>query len=147
ILFYANPRLLKFSGPRPRAIKSIIKEIRTKASRGVREFVFFDEVIDAKHREALGNLLDVIATADLNVRIIFPGNLSPTIINQELARKMRRAKVSRIYLRCDMKFGLTKSDYTTPLKEYGRCMRALEKVGGFKPRDGSIAAMLVVGIP
>jgi len=52
-------------------------------------------------REKFGDLLDEIAEAELNVHFGLPGNISPQVITQGLARKTKTAHVTQIYLRCD----------------------------------------------
>lgn len=124
-----------------------IKEIKDKAQLGVREFVFFDEEIRPSDRDAFGKLLDEIAAADLDVHFVLAGNASPSLIDRKLARKLRQAHVTQVYLRCDLQFGLGQNLYATSLTEYERCTEALISTGGFKRREGDLAAMLVVGIP
>ncbi len=132
---------------KPRAVSSIVKEIKQKSKMGVREFLFFDEEIRAEDREHFGELLDKVADAELGAHFVLPGNVSPKFITQDLAKKIKRAKVKQIYLRCDLNWGLETVKYSTSLADYERCVTALTKYGGFKPRDGNLAAMLVAGFP
>lgn len=131
----------------PRAASKVIKEIKEKMDLGVREFVFFDEEIRLADREKFGDLLDKIVKLETNAHFVLPGNISPEVITQDLAHKMQRAGVKRIYLRCEWRLEADKILYTTPLKEYERCVKALVEKGGFEPRTGSLAAMLVIGFP
>lgn len=132
----------------PRKISDVIREIKEKVKAGVSELLFFDDEILLRNREDFGKLLDRIAKADLRkIHFVLPGNISPKTINEELARKMREARVSQIYLRCDLEFGLEKISYASLLTDYEQCMNALIQYGGFKSRDGNIAAMLVAGFP
>ena len=149
IYFYSSSPTIYSTGRtrRPRAVSKILKEIKSKADMGVREFVFFDEEIWAEDRDAFANLLDAIAKADVNAHFVLPGNISPRLITQELARKMRRAHVTQVYLRCDLFFGPDAVRYATPLSEYERCIHALVEKGGFEPQEGTVAAMLVAGFP
>ena len=148
IYFYTCPGIHKPADKlRPRSPNKIVKEIRDKAQLGVREFVFFDEEIQLRDRDAFGELLDEIATADLDVHFVLAGNASPHVIDRSLARKLHRARVTQVYLRCDLQPSLSENPYITPLEEYERCTDALVNAGGFKWREDGLAAMLVAGLP
>jgi len=148
IYFYTSPSIYKKSQVQhPCAVSKVLKEVKDKAELGVREFVFFDEEIRLEDREAFGELLDKVAAADLDVHFVLPGSISPHTITQDLARKMRRARVTQVCLRCDLHFDLDANRYTTNLSEYQRCVNALVKSGSFEPRKENLAAMLVVGLP
>ena len=149
IYFYSTrPSIYKSSSkPRHRAIGDVLKEIKEKAENGVREFAFFDSELHIQDRETFGKLLSEIAKANLDVRFILLGNVSPRFITQDLAEKMRRAGVTQIYLHCDLNIESNLIQYTTSYAEYERCINALLKMGGFEPRDGNVAAMLVAGLP
>ena len=148
VYFYTCPGIHKPADKlMPRSPIEVIKEIKDKAQLGVREFVFFDEEIRPGDRDTFGKLLDEIAAADLDVHFVLAGNASPCLIDQNLARQLGRARVTQVYLRCDLRLGLSQNPYTTSLTEYERCTDALINTGGFKQREGNLAAMLVVGIP
>jgi hypothetical protein len=148
IYFYTYPGIHKPADKlRPRSPNKIIKEIRDKAQLGVREFVFFDEEIRPSDCNVFGKLLDEIAVTDLDVHFVLAGNASPRLIDRSLARKLHRARVTQVYLRCDLQLGLSENPYATPLKDYERCTDALINAGGFGRREDGLAAMLVVGLP
>lgn len=131
----------------PRDPHSLITEICEKAKIGVREMLFFDEEIWPQDRDSLGEVLDRIADCHLDIRFVFPGNLSPCIMTDRLAQQMQRARVKQLYLRCDMQWRDDSVQYTAHLADYRKCMDALLQHGGFKPRQDELAAMLVVGLP
>lgn len=149
IFFYENPgihtRLDSTLSPRPTA--EILGEILEKARGGVWEFVFFDEVLHLEHREAFGILLDEIARAEIRSHFVLAGNVSPQFITQDLAKKLRQAKVTRIFLRCNLEYELDRIRYSDPLWEYERAVQALFEHKVCRPREENLAAMLVVGLP
>ncbi len=147
IFFYETPAIYPKSRPRPRGLTNIVIEIKKKARIGIREFVFFDEEIRVEDRDQFGKLLDRIAEADLDVHFVLPGTISPRVITQDFARKLRRASFTQVYLRCDLDFTSDPIRYTTTLADYERCINALTKRGGFELTQGNIAAMLVAGMP
>jgi hypothetical protein len=149
IYFYsANSLYPSARLPRPRTASAIVKEVQKKIALGVREFVFFDGEIRLEDRDRFEALLDQLAKIDLdNSHFVLPGNVSPRLINQPLARKLKRARVTQVFLRCDLRFGPDKIEYTTSLADYDRCVNALVKAGDFAARTDNLAAMLVVGLP
>lgn len=155
IYFYTNPGLFLKPGqfiatmpssPRPK--EEILAEIIKKAELGVREFVFFDEEIHPDDQKAFGTLLDNIADANLKVHFVLQGNVSPTMVTPDLAQKMRRARITKVYLRCNLFQGPGGIIwYKDDLSDYESCVKALLEYEVVKPRQENLAAMLVVGLP
>lgn len=132
---------------RRRSTKTLLREIQQGSQAGVREFVFFDEEIKASDRDVFGDLLGRIARLQTDAHFVLPGNILPDLVTRGLARKLQRAHVTQVYLRCAVDVGLDKPTYTTSLDQYKRCIEALVEAGDYEPRAGNIAAMLVIGLP
>jgi len=148
IYFYGSRTVFESQGQvSPRNPDSLVAEICAKAKAGVREILFFDEEIRPQDGDTLGEVFDRVADCRLDIRFVFPGNISPYIVTDRLARQMKGARVKQLYLRCDMQWGDDQVQYTANLVDYRRCMDALLHHGGFKPRQDELAAMLVVGLP
>jgi hypothetical protein len=148
IYFYASRTVFEASkGLVPRPIAEVITEIEEKAKFGVREFLFFDEEILYEDIEAFGYLLEKIGKLNLDAHFVLPGNISPRTITKDLAQKMQQAQVTQVYLRCDLHFAFDTIHYSTPVSDYQKCIELLTNYGDFKLREGTIAAMLVVGLP
>ncbi|MCQ3972382.1 MAG: hypothetical protein DPW09_02925 [Anaerolineae bacterium] len=155
IYFYTNPGLyLKpgqfnaYTPSSPRPTEEILAEITKKAELGVREFVFFDEEICPDDQKTFGALLDNIADANLKVHFVLQGNVSPKMVTPDLAKKMRRARITKVYLRCNLFQGPDGTIlYKDDLSDYENCVKALLEYEVVKPRQENLAAMLVVGLP
>jgi hypothetical protein len=133
--------------PLPRSTNAIVTEVKKKAEKGVREFVFCDQEIRLGDRDALGALLDELAKLDHDVHFVFPGNIGPRLVNRNFARKLKRARVTHIFLHCDLEFESQSIQYAAQLSEYEKCIEGLILEEVIKPRGGQIAAMLIVGLP
>lgn len=148
IYFYNSRTVFEPSNQvEPREPDSLIGEVCERAKAGVREILVLDEEIRSQDCDVLGELLDRIAECHLDIRFVFPGNISPCVVTDRLAQQMRRAGVKHLYLRCDLQWEDGQVQYSAPLADYQRCMDALLRHGGFKPRQDELAAMLVVGLP
>jgi hypothetical protein len=140
-----NDRSKKVS---PRLTTDLLTEIMEKTKLGVSEFLFFDEVIHPEDRDAFGAFLDQVANCKPNAaRFVMPGNLPPSLITQHLAKQMRRARFTHLYLHCGLHFGTDEIHYTYDMFEYEECVNILLENNICRPREENLAAMLVVGLP
>lgn len=147
ILFYAGGYSLEQPELRTRPTTEIIDDIRRSARGGIRQFVFFDERIRPEDGEAFLDLLDALAAAKLGISVVLPGNAPPRLISSKIAKMLRPAGVKQLYLRCELDFCKDPISYVDNIAEYDRCTKLLVEQGGFYPRSGDFAAMLVVGLP
>jgi hypothetical protein len=147
IQFYTETRQHAMRSLQPRPEQEIVEELVDGIRCGVREFVFFDEKIHFDDSDALKSLLAAIAAARLDVRLALPGNLPPAIVDRTLAQLLRSARVQQLYLRCELSFMDNRVRYADDLAVYEHCTQMLVEHGGYRPRAGEIAAMLVVGLP
>jgi len=146
VLFYREQRTGHRGGV-PRTADDIVEEISAGVKDGILEFVFFDERIHPDDHDAFSSMLGALAEAKHGARIVFPGNILPKLVDARVATLLRPAGVKQIYLRCELLFGDQSVEYADDLKSYTECASFLTDVGGYRPRAGDVAAMLVVGLP
>ena len=131
----------------PRAPGEIAQEVADKAALGVTEFAFFDEEIRSDQRQHFLNVLQAIAARELDVRFVTIGNISPSLIDGEIAQCMRKARYQQGYLKCEVTRQSDGVVYNTPDEIYRACVDALHREADFKPRTDQVTAMLLVGTP
>lgn len=133
----------------PRDPTEIVSELVKKASLGVTEFAFFDEEIRIDHRAHFVELLkEISASEELHrVRFVVVGNMSPQLIDDEVATWIGRASFRQVYLKCDVTLHPNGVNYATDYRGYRDCVEALQRHAGFKRRHGDVTAMLLVGLP
>lgn len=136
------------TSPSPRPANEIVDEITDKARLGVTNFAFFDEEIDPQHHDEFCTLLDSLSEIKLkNRRITLIGNISPKIVTQEIAQRLRRGYVKEVFFRCNLDFtNPTKIQYADTIEDYEKATRLLEQ-NDFSSRTGDVTAMLVAGLP
>lgn len=131
----------------PRDPVDVVSEIIQKAELGVSDFAFFDEEICLDQRLHYIETLQTIAKSGLRVRLTAIGNISPILIDAEIAYWMKEAGYREINLKCDMDYLANGARYSTSYEEYRVCVEALQNEAGFKQRHGDVTAMLVTGYP
>lgn len=150
IYLYASQNVLEVEAGEqvfPRPPETIAQEIADKAALGVTEFAFFDHEIRLDQREHFIQVLRAVAALELDVRFIAIANISPQLIDGEVAQWMKAARYRQVYLKCDVAYNSEGAIYTTPLEAYREGVEALQREVGFKPRTGDVTAMLLVGNP
>lgn len=132
----------------PRPPEEIAQEVADKAALGVTEFAFFDEDIRLEYQPHFVAVLRAIAARKLRgTGFVAIGNLSPRLINDELAHYMAQVNYRRIYLKCDVTHRADGVNYDTSYEIYRSCVAALHRTGKFRPRTDAVTAMLLVGVP
>lgn len=128
--------------------EEIAQEVVDKAALGVTAFAFYDEEIRVDQRPHFLDTLKAVAERKLDkTRWVAIGNISPRLIDDEVAQQMGRTHYQQVYLKCDVRHSPDGMAYDTPYEVYQACVEALHKNAGFKPRTGQVTAMLLVGAP
>jgi len=127
--------------------EDIVTEVADKVKLGVQHFAFFDEVIGSDAKAHFAGVLDLLAEQKLKIGLIALGNLTPGIVDHDLAQKMRAAGYRQVFLRCEARMHEAGVDYLSDLETYRTCVRALVESGGFRHRTDEITAMMLVGVP
>ena len=131
----------------PRPPEEVANEIAHKAKLDVTEFAFFDEEIRPDQREHFLEVLGAIARRELDIRLVALGNISPRLIDSQVARRMGQAGYRQVYLKCNVSLAADSVTYQTPYEVYERCAAALHREAGFRPRTDQLTAMLTIGFP
>lgn len=132
----------------PRAPEEIAQEVADKAALGVTEFAFFDDDIRLEHQLHFVAVLRAIAARKLRrTGFVAIGNLSPRLIDDELAHEMAQVNYRHVYLKCDVTHRVDGIRYDTPYEVYRSCIAALHRTGKFRPRTDAVTAMLLIGVP
>jgi len=122
------------------SVKSVVDEIAQKARLGVREFAFFDEEIPGADPMRFDYVLQCIEQRNLKMRLIILGNLRANDVTMSRANWLHAAGLSEAYLRWDPALN-------GDMLPYVQAAQMLETFAGFKPRDGSLSAIVHVGWP
>jgi hypothetical protein len=125
----------------------IANEIAHKAKLGVTEFAFFDDEIQPDLRDHFLETLDAIIGRNLGIRFVAVGNISPSLIDGTVARKMSQVGYRQVFLKCDVTHKPDGVVYDTPYEVYRDCTAALHREAKLKPRSDQLTAMLLVGNP
>lgn len=132
----------------PRPPDEIAREVEQKAQLGVTTFAFFDEEVRFEHRQHLIDVLEAIASLGRKrIGLVSVGNISPRLIDTEVAHYMGKANYRQVYLKCDVTHYPQGASFDTSYDTYRTCVDALHKETKFKPRTDQINALLLVGIP
>jgi hypothetical protein len=120
----------------------VVAEIAAKSRLGVREFSFFDDEIPGADPERFDYVLEAIARSRprQKVRLVILGNLRAENVGELLAARLYAAGLSEAYLGWDA--GLNGN-----MAPYVQAAYNLETFAGFKPRDGSLSAIIHAGWP
>jgi hypothetical protein len=141
------------NGISPRQADEVVNEIRQKCKLGISSFIWYDEEFLPDQKEGFTKILDLFISADLKVaesrsrpKLIAPGNLSPRLIDNDLAVLLKKAKFSFISLHDDLLHSPNNKNYLSSYDNYRDAIDCL-KNAGFPLRNGTIDASIVVGIP
>ncbi len=126
----------------------IAQEVDQKAKLGATTFAFFDADIRFEHRQHYIDVLDAIATLGRKqIGLVSVGNISPGLIDPEVAHYMGKANYRQVYLKCDITHYSHGTTFDTSYDTYRACVDALHKETRFKPRTDQINALLLIGTP
>lgn len=130
-----------------RAAKDVAEEVAAKAALGVTTFAFFDECLEAEHRDALAAALEAIGDLALTkAGFVVIGNFSPQLIDVKLAVLLRRAKFRQISLYDDYQVTADGVVRAATYDDYARAAQALRQAG-FQARTDQLSAAVVAGFP
>lgn len=125
----------------------IAREVAAKAGLGVTTIALFDDWLGPEHYQPLSDALEAIAALRLaRVRFVTVGNVSPRLIDDELARRLQRAGFRHVSLHDDLRYQGTEVQRLSTESDYAACVRALHKAG-FRPRTDEVSASVAVGFP
>ncbi len=126
---------------------AVVEEIRYwQASRGVKDFVFYDDALLMDAENHAGMIFEEIVRSKLRVRFHTPNALHIRWIDQRMARLMKLAGFETIRLGLETAGfdAAGRLDWKVTAAQFRRAVRCLQKAG-FTPRQ--IGAYLLVGLP
>lgn len=134
-----------------RSNEVIVSEIYEKAKLGVSKFILFDEWISIDRYQSLKEILTSIISSNPRVLgsrlkpiFIAPGNISPKLIDKDLAVLFREANFRTISFHDDVSHGPYEIQYPSTFENYRNSVVALHEAG-YKPRTEQIDAAVLVG--
>ncbi|MBI2942557.1 MAG: cobalamin B12-binding domain-containing protein [Chloroflexi bacterium] len=146
-LFAPGGLLPDMPARRARSAEEVADQVAQLVGLGVTTLAFVDAWLGPDDREALAAALEHIASRSFpRVRFVATGNLSPRLIDDELAVLLRRAGFRQVYLHDDVRHTSDGVQHLTSREEYARCADALHQAG-FQRRTDEIGAGVLVGIP
>lgn len=142
-----HPTGLAASPGTERAPAEIADEVADKAALGVTAFAFFDNWLGPDHREPfVGALRAIVARRLTKIGFVALGNLSPRLIDDEVAALLRQARFRQVTLHDDLDHDSSGVRCLSSEDDYSRAIGALHQAG-YPPRTEQVAAAVVAGIP
>lgn len=133
--------------------ESFVHEILEKAKLGVSKFILFDEWISIDQYQSLKDILASVILSNprvlgnrLKPLFIAPGNISPKLIDKDLAVLFRDANFRTISFHDDISHGPYDIQYPSTFEDYRNSVAALHGAG-YKPRTEQIDAAVLIGLP
>jgi hypothetical protein len=131
----------------PRPASETADEVETKARLGVTTFALFDDWLGPAHREALRAALEaIVRNGRRRTGFVALGNVSPRLIDRDLAALFRRVNFRHLFLHDDVRHTAAGPEHLTSEDDYARCVEALH-AAGYRPRTDQICASVLVGLP
>jgi len=136
-----------------RSSEAIVREILEKTKLGVSQFIIFDELIPVERYQSVKDILTSIISAIFSVsgnrlkpKFIAPGNISPKLIDRDLALLLWNANFRTISFHDDVCPSPHEIQYPSTFEDYKNSVMALHGAG-YKPRTEQIDAAILIGFP